>query len=137
MNREADALAFAEGNKWSPIPRMARTTPFGYRLDEQDPDLLQPVPLELDALEKAKQHLTQFSLRDVARWLTEVTGRKITSEGLRKRVSSDDSRRRKAAVIRDWAERVKKAEKKLTRYEKGLGARVSSDQLTQLQLPLY
>ena len=136
MSREKDALAFAEGNKWSPIPRIARTIPFGYALDEFDPDLLQPVPLELEALEKAKVHLKQFSLRDVARWLTEATGRHISQEGLRKRVDIDDSRRRKAAVIRDWTKRVEEAQKKLSRYENSLGARVKADHASQLQLPL-
>ena len=31
---------------WIQIPRIARTIPFGYKLNEEDSDLLDPVPYE-------------------------------------------------------------------------------------------
>jgi len=39
-----------------PIPKIRKTIPFGYRQDEEDPNLLQPIPTELEALELAKKH---------------------------------------------------------------------------------
>ena len=51
-----------ELKQWSRIPRVARTTPFGYKVDEQDNDFLIPIETELELLEKAKQHLIQYSL---------------------------------------------------------------------------
>jgi len=67
-----------------PIPKIGRTIPFGYRQDETDPDLLQPIPAELEALEKAKKHLKVYPPRLVAAWLTKVSGREISHFGLLK-----------------------------------------------------
>ena len=61
-----------------PIPKIRNTIPFGYRQDEEDPSLLQPIPTELEALELAKKHLKQYSSRQVAAWLTTTTGRTIS-----------------------------------------------------------
>ena len=33
-----------EDNEWIPIPRIARTVPFGYKQDDEDPDQDQPDP---------------------------------------------------------------------------------------------
>jgi hypothetical protein len=63
------------------IPRLSRTIPFGYVVDSEDDGWLQPVALELDALEKAKKYLKQYSSRQVAAWLTTVTGREISHVG--------------------------------------------------------
>ena len=43
-----------EENEWVPIPRIARTVPFGYKQDDEDPDILQPIQIELD--EKASRN---------------------------------------------------------------------------------
>ena len=43
-------LDIKDETEWIPIPRIARTIPFGYIQDEKDPDLLQPVQHELDKL---------------------------------------------------------------------------------------
>jgi hypothetical protein len=75
--------------KWLVAPRISRTIPFGYKVDPDDDDLLLPVPLELEALERAKRHLNNYSYRDVSKWLEEVTGRYISHIGLRKRVEND------------------------------------------------
>ena len=55
-----------EENEWLPVPRIARTVPFGYEVDPNDEDLLLPISKELDYLEKAKAYLRQYSLRQVA-----------------------------------------------------------------------
>ena len=94
---------------WSSIPRIARTLPFGYVQDEQDPDLLQPVQNELDKLEMARDYLKQYSYREVANWLTTQTGRYISHVGLMKRVANERQRKNQARSIRKWAEYAEKA----------------------------
>ncbi len=119
-------MLFMKENKWLPIPRISRTIPFGYAVDKDDPNLLQPVPFELEAFEQAKKHLKQFSLRDTAQWLSQVTGRQITYEGLRKRLRIEQSRRRTTQALKIWTKRVAAAEEKIARYEaQSLGSRTS------------
>ena len=69
------------------LKRKARTIPFGYRLSN-DPDYIEPVQSELDALEEAKEYLNNCSYREVARWLTQKTERPITHTGLRKIINN-------------------------------------------------
>ena len=76
------------------IKRKARTIPFGYKLSE-DTDYIEPIELELQALEKAKEYLKTCSLREVAIWLTKKTGRYISYVGLRKRVKRDSTAKAK------------------------------------------
>jgi hypothetical protein len=78
----------------SKIKRKARTIPFGYKLSE-DTDYIEPIELELQALEKAKEYLKTCSLREVAIWLTKKTGRYISYVGLRKRVKRDTTSKAK------------------------------------------
>lgn len=108
---EGDALAFATKD-FLPIPRIARSIPFGYKVDPEDEDILLPVPVELEALAKAKNHLQSFSLREVANWLTKVTGRQISHEGLRKRLANESKRKRKAIVLGKLANRAEAARAK-------------------------
>jgi hypothetical protein len=103
------------------IPRLGRTIPFGYVADEADDGWLVPVPLEIEALEKAKKHLKQYSLRQVSAWLTTVTGREISHVGLMKRIKSEQSQRRKSSTYRELADRYEKALKKAQEYEKRTG----------------
>ena len=98
-----------EENEWVQIPRIARTVPFGYKLNEEDPDLLDPIKLELDLLEKARQHVNQYSYREVANWLSKNSGRYISHVGLRKRLSHERQRKNQAASLRKWADYAKKA----------------------------
>ena len=93
-----------EQNEWVQIPRIARTVPFGYKLNEEDPDILDPVPTELDLLEKARIYVNQYSYREVANWLTKNTGRYISHVGLRKRLQHEQQRKQTVASIRKWAE---------------------------------
>jgi len=98
-----------EENEWVQIPRIARTVPFGYKLNEEDPDLLDPIPTELDLLEKARKHVNQYSYREVANWLSANTGRYISHVGLRKRLGNEKQRKNQAASLRKWAEYAEKA----------------------------
>lgn len=91
------------------IPRIARTIPFGYTEHPEDLDMLLPIPRELRALEKAKEYLQQYSYREVSNWLTKQTGRSISHVGLKKRVESEQSNKRRVATIREWARRYQKA----------------------------
>jgi hypothetical protein len=98
-----------EENEWIPIPRIARTVPFGYKQSEEDPDILDPIPTELDLLEKARQYTNQYSYREVANWLSTNSGRYISHVGLRKRLSNERQRKNKAASLRKWADYAQKA----------------------------
>lgn len=109
--------------KWVSIPKHpgARLIPFGYKENDDDPDVLDPIPLELEALEKAKIHLKQYSYAQVANWLYKTTGRKITKDGLRKRITYELDRRRKATYYRNLAIRLHKALTKAKEYEEASG----------------
>jgi len=98
-----------EENEWVQIPRIARTVPFGYKFNEEDPDILDPIPTELDLLEKARQHVNQYSYREVANWLVTNSGRTISHVGLRKRLQNERQRKNQVASIRKWAEYAEKA----------------------------
>ena len=93
-----------EENEWVQIPRIARTVPFGYKQNDEDPDILDLIPTELDLLEKARQHVNQYSYREVANWLSANTGRYISHVGLRKRLSNERQRKNQARSLRKWAE---------------------------------
>jgi hypothetical protein len=93
-----------EENEWVQIPRIARTVPFGYKLNDDDPDILDPIKTELDLLEKARQHVRQYSYREVANWLSKNSGRYISHVGLRKRLDNERQRKNQAASLRKWAD---------------------------------
>jgi hypothetical protein len=78
----------------SKIKRKARTIPFGYKLAE-DTKYIEPIELELQALEEAKNFLKTCSYREVAIWLTKKAGRYISYVGLRKRVKRDSTAKAK------------------------------------------
>lgn len=107
--------------KYVPIPRLSRFVPFGYKVDEDNEGWFQPIPLELEALEKAKQYLKQYSSRQVAAWLTKVTGREISHVGLLKRFKNEQSHRRKSNTYRQLARRYQEALEKAEEWEKSLG----------------
>ena len=106
-----------EENEWLPVPRIARTVPLGYEVDPEDEDLLLPIKEELDHLEKAKMYLRQYSLREVAAWLSKNTGRYISHLGLQKRIKHERQRKDKARSLRKWAEYAEKAIKKAEEIE--------------------
>ena len=66
------------------IKKRARTIPFGFK-QSQDPEYLEPVKEELDALRQAREYSKTCSLRETAQWLHRKTGRYISHVGLKKR----------------------------------------------------
>ena len=113
-----------EQKEWIQIPRIARTVPFGYKLNEEDSELLDPIPYELEAIELARKYVNQYSYRQVANWLTKKTGRDISHTGLRKRLIHERHRKNKARTLRKWSEYAQKAIQKAKEIEEGrVGAR--------------
>jgi len=113
-----------EDNEWIAIPRISRTIPFGYKLDKDDPDILQPIENELNMLEEAKKYLKQYSYREVANWLSRNTGRSISHVGLKKRLDNERRRKNKVGSLRRWADYAKKAIAKAEEIEaKRIGAK--------------
>jgi hypothetical protein len=113
-----------EDNEWVPIPRVARTIPFGYEIDPEDTGILLPIEHELDMLEQAKKYLKQYSYREVANWLARNTGRSISHVGLKKRLDNERQRKNKAGSLRRWADYAKKAIAKAEEIEsKRIGAK--------------
>jgi hypothetical protein len=98
-----------EQKEWIQIPRIARIIPFGYKVNETDKELLDPIPYELEALELARKYIKQYSLRQVANWLTTKTGRDISHIGLRKRLLHERQRKNKARTLKRWSEYAEKA----------------------------
>ena len=72
------------------IKKRARTIPFGFK-QSQDPEYLEPVKEELDALRQAKEYSKTCSLRETAQWLHRKTGRYISHVGLRKRLARNST----------------------------------------------
>ena len=70
--------------------RVARTIPFGYKVNEQDNKLLDPIPEELEAIEQAKNYIKSCSYREVAGWMQRKTGRYISAPGLMKVLKRDE-----------------------------------------------
>jgi len=103
--------------QWSRIPRVARTTPFGYEVDEEDDSFLLPIDNELELLEKAKQHLIQYSYREVANWLSKESGRYISHVGLKKRIDIERKRKKAATIKRKLASRLKKTLQEIEKLE--------------------
>ena len=72
------------------IKKRARTIPFGFK-QSQDPDYLEPVKEELQALDQAREYSKTCSLRETAQWLHRKTGRYISHVGLRKRLARNST----------------------------------------------
>ncbi len=105
--------------EWIQIPRIARTVPFGYKVNDNDTELLDPISYELEAIELARKHVKQYSFRQVANWLTTKTGREISHVGLRKRLMDEKQRKNKARTLRKWSEYAEKAIQKAKAIEEG------------------
>ena len=72
------------------IKKRARTIPFGFK-QSNDPNYLEPVKEELDALRQAREYSKTCSLRETAQWLHRKTGRYISHVGLRKRLARNST----------------------------------------------
>ena len=113
-----------EQKEWVQIPRIARIVPFGYKINEEDQDLLDPIPYELEAIELARKYTKQYSYREIANWLTKKTGRDISHVGLRKRLMHEQQRKNQARTLRKWSEYAQKAiEKAKAIEEERLGSK--------------
>jgi cyclopropane fatty-acyl-phospholipid synthase-like methyltransferase len=106
-----------EGKEWSKIPRISRIIPFGYEKNEEDSDILNPIPYELEAIEMARKYVKQYSFRQVANWVTKKTGREISHVGLRKRLMHEQQRKNQARTLRRWSEYAQKAIEKAKAIE--------------------
>ena len=100
--------------KWERIPRLVKPIPWGYEVDLEDEQWLNPISKELELLELAKKHLKQYSYREVSAWLTTQSGRSISHMGLKKRVDIERKRKTVARIKRELAKRLKKA---ISQYE--------------------
>jgi hypothetical protein len=120
-----------EKGEWYPIVRVGRHVPFGYKQDEEDDMILLPIPEELELLEKAKLFLQDYSLRQVAKWLSDNSGRYISHVGLDKRVRMEEKRRRASSNYRQYAKKYKEAARKSKKIEEervgGRGTRTLDD----------
>lgn len=112
-------------NNWQPIVKVGRTVPFGYEQSPDDPKILLPVVRELELLEQAKRYLKEFSFRKVAEWLTQQSGRYISNEGLRKRVKSELTRRKRANNLRTFERDAKKKAEAAKKLESRIGGRAA------------
>ena len=72
------------------IKKRARTIPFGFK-QSQDPDYIEPIKEELDALRQAKEYSKTCSLRETAQWLHRKTGRYISHVGVRERLARNST----------------------------------------------
>ena len=72
------------------IKKKARTIPFGFK-QSSDPNYLEPIKEELDALRQAREYSKTCSLRETAQWLHRKTGRYISHVGLRKRLERNST----------------------------------------------
>ena len=70
--------------------KLSSVIPFGYKVSEDDPKLLEEIPLELKALSEIKTMVSDkvLSLREGSAWLEYNTGRKLSHQGLKKIISS-------------------------------------------------
>lgn len=107
--------------EWYPIVRVGRHIPFGYEQDEENPHVLNPIPEQLELLEKAKLYLREYSLRQVANWLSEESGRYISHVGLQKRIAIENARKHRANNARTYARKYKEAVETAQKLEKRLG----------------
>ena len=106
-----------EDEEWIQIPRIARTIPFGYKQNENDNDILDPIEKELTLLEQARKYVNQYSYRQVANWLSKQSGRYISHIGLQKRLKNERRRKNQARSLRKWAEYAEAAISKAKEIE--------------------
>ena len=113
-----------EEYEWLPVVRVGRIIPFGYKQSEDDPQVLLPIPYELELLELAKEYLKTYSLREVAAWLSTESGRSISYVGLRNRIKNEQKRVKELSNTKELIKQYKEAIRKAERIEsRSLGRR--------------
>ena len=64
--------------------RVGRVVPLGYKVSEEDNNILIQIPEHMEMIEKAKGFIeNNCTYKETAEWLSHHTGRKITGMGLR------------------------------------------------------
>ena len=71
--------------------KLSSVIPFGYKVSEDDPKLLEEIPLELKALSEIKTMVSDkvLSLREGSAWLEYNTGRKLSHQGLKNIIDAE------------------------------------------------
>lgn len=103
---------------WDPIPRISSVLPWGYDLDPNDPDMLIPDNEALRKLEVAKKLVKKYSLRQVALWLEQETGRPWSHVNLHQRIRYERERGKTASLTKIYAKRAVDALKRAEIAEK-------------------
>lgn len=72
--------------------RSSSTIPFGYELNSEDKSLLDPIPEQLEALNKIIPMIKDntLSLREGSLYIEHATGRSLSHEGLKKIASKHE-----------------------------------------------
>lgn len=114
---------------WHPVARMGRMVPWGYEIDPNDNKVLRPIPDQLELLEEAKQlkKKNRHSYRELAAWLTMMTGRPISHVGLMQRFQNEHRRKTKAEIQRSLAKKYKEALEKAEELEKTVGGEATRE----------
>ncbi len=96
--------------EWERIPNLTynKVIPFGYELDANDNEWLNPISKELELLELAKAHVKRYSYRNVAAWLTAQSGRHISHTGLQRRIDVERKRKAAATLKRYYAKKLQR-----------------------------
>jgi len=80
--------------------------PWGYRANEDDPKLLDPIDEMLDALGEAKEHVkNDCSYRSVAAWLSDRTGVRISHVALFEKIRQERHAELSAIGKKQWEKR--------------------------------
>lgn len=112
-----------KGEEWLPVVKLGRTCPFGYEDDPDNDRMLLPIVEELELLEEAKKLLKDYSLRTVAEWLSQNSGRYISHVGLQKRVKQDQHRNRSEARLRTVYKELYETARAIEKAQKRVGAK--------------
>ena len=104
---------------WKPVIRVRNNgrAPFGYEVSPHDPSVLLPIAEELDALKVAKDLYKEYTLKEVAAWLSEHTGRPISPQVLRRRIKDEEKRQKEYSQLLFWEKKAKEAVEKLKKLE--------------------
>jgi hypothetical protein len=85
---------------YRPIRRRARRVPWGYKVSDTDPKLLEPIPEMLKLLDVAERawKTGTSSHNQIAAWLTVQSGVPITRAGLKQRIEIYGPKMRRRGV---------------------------------------
>lgn len=85
--RIKNKLVSKEVNGVTYVEARAKTVPFGYKLAIGMTGWWEPIPLELVALQRAKDYVKKgYKYEEVTDWLVRATGRKISKNGFYKTI---------------------------------------------------